>query len=121
MSVHLVHWSRDTPVVPAQLVTAALAMAAPITYGVATNHLAHASFAALGALAMPHLGRAPTVRRRVSWLVGAQSGLGAVVTVAALVGAWLGGRGWGGAAGVVGLAAVAALVGGFSRWMADAT
>ena len=121
MSVHLIHWSRDTPVVPAQLVTTALAMAVPITYGVTTDHLAHASFAALGALAMPHLGRPPTVRRRFVWLAGAQSGLGAVVTVGALVGAWLGARGWGGAAGVVGLVAVAAVVGGFSRWMADAT
>lgn len=105
------HWSRDTPVVPAQLVTATLAMAAPITYGVTTDHLTHASFAALGALAMPHLRR----------LDRAQTALGVVVSGAALAGAWLGGLGWSGAAGVVLLAAVAAVVGGFSRWMADAT
>ena len=120
MSVHVFHWSRDTPVVPVQLVTAALAMAAPITYGVATGHLTHASFAALGALAVNFV-PPPTIRRPFSWLAGAQSRVGVVVTVAALVGAWLGGRGWVGAAGVVGLAAVAAVVGGFSRWSADAT
>jgi len=130
MSVHVLHWSRDTPVVPAQLVTAALAMAGPITYGVTTGHLTHASFAALGALAVNFV-HAPTMRRPFSWLAGAQSRalwlvrtqgrVGVVVTVAALVGAWLGDRGWVGAVGVVGLAAVAAVVGGFSRWMADAT
>lgn len=111
MSVHLIHWSRDTPVVPAQLVAAALAMAAPVTYGVTTNQLAHASFAALGALAVPAIRRS----------AGAQVGCGVVVTVAALLGAWIGGREWIGAAGVVVLAAGAAVVGGFSRWMADAT
>lgn len=129
MSVHVVQWSRDTPVPPARLITAALGIAAPITYGVTTNHLAHASFAALGALALAVPPRRdfvnpPTVFGRLSWLVRSQSGLvglGVVVTAAAFAGAWLGGRGWLGAAGVVGLAAVAAVVGGFSRWTADAT
>lgn len=121
MSVHVLHWSRDTPVVPVQLVTAALAMAAPITYGVTTGHLAHASSAALGAMAVNFV-HPPTIRRPFSWLVGAQGrvvGGGAVAALGALVGAWLGGRGWVGAAGVVLLAAVAAVVGGFSRWTAD--
>jgi hypothetical protein len=120
---HLIHWSRDTPVLPAQLITAALAMAAPVAYGVATNHLTHASFAALGALATSTFGHASTIRRSLSWLVRAQSraGVGVVVTGAAMAGAWLGGRGWAGAAGVLSLAAVAAIVGGFNRWMADAT
>ncbi len=130
MSAHVIQWSRGTPVPPARLVTAALAMAVPVTYGVATDHLAHASFAALGALALVVPARAvleypPTVVGRLSWLVRAHSGLmglGVVVTAAALGGAWLGGRGgWLGAAGVVGLATVAAVIGGFNRWMADAT
>jgi hypothetical protein len=78
------------------LITAALAMAAPIAYGVATHHLAHASFAALGALALstPNFVHPPTIRRSLSWLVGAQSraGVGVVVTGAAMAGAWLVGR-----------------------------
>ena len=116
----VIHWSRDTPVVPAQLVTAALAMAAPITYGVTTDHLAHASFAALGAMAMPTLGAHQpfeavlVVGRCTKWSWGGCDGR----RVGRGVAGW---AGWGGAAGVVGLAAVAAVVGGFSRWMADAT
>src|SRR4051812_16179593 len=124
MSVPVIHWSRDTPVVPAQLVTAALAMAGPITYGVATGHLAHASFAALGAMATTTPARPtpdfvhPSRRREAfSYAIRAQSGVGLVVTASVLVGVWLAGRGWAGAAGVVGLAAVAAVGGGFNRWM----
>lgn len=109
MTVNVIHWSRDTPVPPAQLLTAALAMAAPITYGVTTNHLPQASFAALGALA--GAGR--------SGLGGVGTGL--VVTAAAALGTLVGGRGWTAVVVVVGLAAVAAVIGGFNRWMADAT
>ncbi|MGW7685047.1 FUSC family protein [Kribbella sp. NPDC054772] len=117
---HLIHWHRETPVVLPQLIVAALAMAAPIAYGVATDHLAQASYAALGALA--HLVSAPTIRRPLSWLAGAQRvAVGVVVTAGAWVGVSLGGRGWWTAVGVVGLAAVAAVVGGLSRWMADVT
>ncbi|TDO62723.1 fusaric acid resistance family protein [Kribbella sp. VKM Ac-2571] len=129
MSAQVIHWSRDTPVFPAQLVTAALAMAGPITYGVTTGHLAHASFAALGAMATGNFVHPPTISRpftwlagarsRALWLVRAQGRAGVLVTGAALMGAWLGGRGWVGAVGVVVLAAISAVVGGFSRWTAD--
>ncbi|GAA3082886.1 hypothetical protein JOF29_004543 [Kribbella aluminosa] len=116
----IVHWSRETPVPPARLVAAALAMTGLVVYGVATDHLAQASFAALGSLAIGNFVPPPTIRERFSWLAGAQSAVGVVVTAGAVAGVWLGGRGWWGGVGVVLLAAVAAVVGGFSRGTAEA-
>lgn len=109
MTVNVAHWSRGTPVPASRLLTAALAMAAPITFGVTTNHLSQASFAALGALAAA--GR--------SGVGGVGTGL--VVTAAAMLGTLVGASGWVAVVVVVGLAAVAAVIGGFNRWMADAT
>ncbi|MFF0265645.1 FUSC family protein [Kribbella sp. NPDC004536] len=118
MTVNVIHWSRETPVPSARLLTAALAMAVPITYGFATDHLPQASFAALGALALaaPPVGHSATAVR-LTRLVAT----GLVVTAAAALGALVGGRGWTAVVVLVGLAAVAAVVGGFNRWMADAT
>lgn len=121
----ILRWSRDVPTHPTPLITAAAAMAAPVAYGVATTHLLQASYAALGALATtltPPTRPAPTARlHRFGVSAVRLVGVGVVVTAAGVAGAWLGGRGWGTAAGVVGLAAVAAVVGGFNRWTADAT
>jgi hypothetical protein len=117
----ILRWSADPPVARAQLLAAALAMSVPVAYGVLSNHLIHASFAALGAMAttLPSTTRSTgsSFRGRAVRLAV----VGMVVTAAGFVGAWLGGRGWGTALGVVAMAGVAAVVGGFSRWMADVT
>jgi hypothetical protein len=109
----ILRWSRDTPADPPHLVVAsALAMAAPVTYGVVSGHLVHASFAALGGMACVSTLRTTPLRL---------AGVALVVTGAGYAGAALAGRGWVTAAAVVGLAAVAAVVGGLSRWSADAS
>ncbi|MDX3003803.1 FUSC family protein [Kribbella solani] len=115
-----------------RLITGALALGGPVAYGVVAGQLAHGSFAALGALAIGHLvdprgrvllvddrGQVSRVRQGSRLVGGGAAGL--VVTGAAVGGVWLGGRGFGGGAGVVLLAAIAAVIGGFNRWLADAT
>ncbi|MEV5960250.1 FUSC family protein [Kribbella sp. NPDC051952] len=121
----ILRWSPDPPVGRAAIITAALAMAPPVAYGVLSGHLVHASYAALGAMAtaLPS-GLSAGGWRHFSSFGGRAVRLGVVgmvVTAAAFAGAWLGGRGWVTAIGVVVLAAVAGVVGGFSRWTADVT
>ena len=113
----VVRWSRESPADPAQLIGAALAMGAPVAYGVISGHLIHGSFAALGAMATVVMPAPTRFRSAVVRLLG----VALVVTASAYVGALVGGRGWTTAAVVVVLAAVTAVVGGFNRWMADAT
>ncbi|TCO41576.1 fusaric acid resistance family protein [Kribbella antiqua] len=112
----LLRWSQEAPAGVSQLITAALALAAPVTYGVISGHLVHGSFAALGAMATL-VSPAPGVRAAAL----RSAGVALVVTAAGYLGSAAGGRGWTTAAVVVGLAAVAAVLGGFNRWMADAT
>lgn len=141
----ILRWSRDVPVGSAQVFVAPVAMGAPVAYGVTSGHLVHASYAALGAMATtltsapaapsavaratPPAGAAPVTPparpigalRRLGVTAVRLGAVGLVVTAAGFAGAWLGGRGWVTAVGVVALAVVAAVVGRFNRWMADAT
>lgn len=111
-------WSGDARVPPARVAAAAITLAAPVAYGVATDNLAHAGLAALGALGATGAPRAPFAGR---WLPTATGiGLGGVlVALAGLTGAWLGGNGWATAVGVVGLVVIASVLGGFSRQAVD--
>jgi hypothetical protein len=97
------------------MVVAALALAGPVAYGAASGHLLRGSLAALGALAAT--GVAAGGRRPAVQLVA----MVPVVAVAGLVAVSVSGRGWLTAAVVTGLAASAAVVGGFNRWTAEAS
>jgi hypothetical protein len=129
-SRHVFHWSRQTPLNPTHSIAAALSLAAPITYGLLTHHLPQVSLVVLGALATT----SPAATRERAPAGSEEAGappfhmfavrlgiVGLVVTGAGFGGALVGGRGWVTAGSVVGLAAVAAVVGGFSRFAADVT
>ncbi|MFK4089441.1 FUSC family protein [Kribbella sp. NPDC020789] len=112
------HWSRDTPIPPARVAAAAITLATPVAYGVATDNLAHAGLAALGALGATGAPRFTFAGRWLPTTAGLAAG-GVLVTLAGLSGAWLGGNGWATAVGVVGLVVIAAVLGGFSRQAAE--
>jgi hypothetical protein len=112
LSREVVLWSGSGSVGVGPVVVGALALAGPVAYGVAAGQVIQGSLAALGAISAT--GVVAGSRRSAVLLIP-------VVALAGFVAVWGSGRGWVTVAVVTGVAAVASLVGSFSRWMAEAT
>ncbi|HUR04678.1 MAG TPA: FUSC family protein [Nonomuraea sp.] len=111
-----------------RMIAAGSGLGGPVAWGVASGHPALGTLAALGALSVSgvSMGAAPVdgvVAKGASLAEGlARGGYAvAVTTVAGLVGAAVGGHGWITAVTIVLVAALAAVVGGISRPMAEHT
>lgn len=111
------HWSADTEVELADMAASAIGMAGPVALGALMGDLHTGLTASIGALAMGGAAMG------TSLLTQGQEFLKALVPVAlaTLAGGLLAGHGWGTVIGIVSLAGVAGLIGGYSLGMVSAS
>jgi uncharacterized membrane protein YccC len=110
-------WSRETEVELVQVLAAALGMAGPLLLAGALGRLPLGLAAALGSFVVGTAGAGASAKDQTREVALAFAG----ATLASIVAALAAGHGWMSAIGVVGLAGIAALIGGYSRPLAVAT